>query len=421
MDFLWSFLCEFLYLAQFWVCGKWILGWRERKGVVKVGVVFFITLLLEKFMEANISPWIHLLAAWSAIAILFIFLFNEKIKKLLVGGFLMLLAFSLLFRLSQTMLGLFFRFSTSLEVRKMVDPVALVWNIVILLLLGFCQRREARGHVRGCISWKGIAGFTALLLFDNITAFFMERYTYRIWDGVLLLVEAGFFLQLFLFAHLVWSKGVLKEKEALAQQYLKEQQSHYDYLEERERDTRRFRHDLRDHMQMLRVLYERKDDAEFQKYMDRLDTQIQGFGNQIRVQNGIADAIFNKYYAEAKQEGILFQVEGRFPTDCRIEPYDLCVILSNLLRNAIEAAKEPAEKRIVVGIRYLGDEILIRIENTYRSMPKSARGRFRTTKPDDFLHGFGIENVEECVHQNGGHISFEVTEDSFLVLLSVRN
>lgn len=76
-----------------------------------------------------------------------------------------------------------------------------------------------------------------------------------------------------------------------------------------------------------------------------------------------------------------------------IEPLDVSTIFGNGLDNAIEASEKlPEEQRaILVKAGKMQNFFSVLIENN--CLQDSGNTKSRTTKNDDFLHGFGISNM----------------------------
>lgn len=97
------------------------------------------------------------------------------------------------------------------------------------------------------------------------------------------------------------------------------------------------------------------------------------------------------------------------------EIYDLCVVSSNLLNNAIEAAEMTEEGRdryIEIGISNVGEKIIFSVVNSCMYNVRTDAIE-RTIKHDMKNHGFGIENIKETAEKYGGDVSFEAEEGVF--------
>lgn len=236
-----------------------------------------------------------------------------------------------------------------------------------------------------------------------------------------ILVILGVFVQLGLLVAMILSRDEHKEKEALNAKYLEDQVAHYEYLEKREQETRKFRHDMKNHMMILRNLYDTGTEAEFEEYFDTISKRITAFGNQISVGNNTADAIINQYAQEAENAGIKLKVDGHFSSDCHISAVDICTIFSNLLSNAIRAEKEANGDEVELFIRNLDHDLFIEVRNDYVTQVKRSGERFISTKEDRANHGLGLQNVYDCVERNHGVIHITTDHQIFDVKLNLKN
>ena len=209
------------------------------------------------------------------------------------------------------------------------------------------------------------------------------------------------------------------KREQLSVKYLGEQVEQYKYLEQREEETKKFRHDIRNHMHMINSFLNEKNYAAVEEYMKAMDVKIESIGNKLTVYNGIVDAVINRYQSEALKEGVSLDVKGRFPVESRVSAFDLCTIFSNLIENAIRGQKEYGEGSVHIECAYNEDEILICIENDYVGELEYRDGRLKTTKRDISRHGIGLLNVERCVEDNGGLISIDTDNNKFKVMVSL--
>ncbi|MBQ8280691.1 MAG: GHKL domain-containing protein [Roseburia sp.] len=234
-------------------------------------------------------------------------------------------------------------------------------------------------------------------------------------------VVIGLLIQLVLLINTLVTRNVHKENEKLAKQFLEKQNEHYQYLEKREYETKKFRHDIKNHLILLENFMSTKKYEEAQDYLSNINEKVALFSNQISVNNGIADAILNRFYTEAKEKGIMLKVSGHFPMECYITAYDICTILSNLLSNAILAETETEGKEVLVNIKYTDNKVLLTVENDYAHELNEVDGIFKTTKQDSLGHGYGLSNVKECVEKNGGYLSIATENHRFKVMIMILN
>ena len=302
----------------------------------------------------------------------------------------------------------------------------ILWVFVIVVYLYIVNNYPA--ELKN-IPLKYMIIFMVVLMADCISITFFGEYILDdihlehgwIAEVAYILMSLGVFVQLGLLIALYFSRNAYRTQQALATKYLEEQVAHYQYLSEREQNTKRFRHDFKSHMAMAKQLYEEGKREEFEAYFHKMTEKIAAIGNRVTVNNDIADAIINRYYDEAALAGIAMEVEGHFPGECYVSAYDLCTVLSNLLSNAIDAEKEAGGKTIYCGVRYDETQILIVVKNDYVNPIKRTDNRFVSTKGDLRHQGFGIANINEVVRKNNGHIFYDAADARFVVRLSLCN
>ncbi|MBP5222309.1 MAG: sensor histidine kinase, partial [Lachnospiraceae bacterium] len=129
------------------------------------------------------------------------------------------------------------------------------------------------------------------------------------------------------------------------------------------------------------------------------------------------DAIVSEWYQKAVDNRITWEWEGRLSEKTTIEVYDLCVLFSNLLSNAVEAVLKVEEEKgriIKVQIGCMQEQIVIRVMNTCTEEAKE-NVNLKTTKLDSMNHGFGMKNIMSIVEKGKGQIDRKFEEGFFVV------
>ena len=333
-----------------------------------------------------------------------------------------------------SMLDLFFTESINIVFRlfsqsdeRLEGLVASAFSLIFILIVVKIYKSKYNVPILK-IGFVKLFLFTILATADAfvvsiITAVLIKEYTGNhklVYFLAVLIAIIGILIQLASVILLIISRDTYKEKEEITQKYLNEQTKHYQYLEQREINTKKFRHDIKNHMQVLSMMAKNNQYSDFNEYMKEINMQIDRLGNVITVNNGIVDAIVNKYHSEAVQKGINITFKGMLPSACRISPYDLCTIFSNLLSNAIEAAEKSDEKRITLECRYTGDNIIIIAENTFKDEGQFSHSKIVTTKKDVEYHGFGIENIKDAVERHNGMLDINIENTTFSIMIMLE-
>ena len=121
------------------------------------------------------------------------------------------------------------------------------------------------------------------------------------------------------------------------------------------RQMRGWRHDYHNHIQMMKAYRALGQDDRLDAYLDELEQDLKGFDVLIRSGNVMIDAVLNSKLSLAKSHGIAINAKAVVPQELSFPDIDLCVILGNLLDNAIEACQwleEPASRFIRVYLAF---------------------------------------------------------------------
>lgn len=305
---------------------------------------------------------------------------------------------------------------------------ASIISLILVLTLGKIYIKKYDEGIKS-IRVVNLALYTILSIVDTYVVMVMSitkideqfselRFLYSI---AFIFVIIGIFIQLGAVILLFMQRNVYKEKEQLTEKYLNEQINHYEYLEIRETETKKFRHDMRSHMQMLSSLARGGEYDKIDEYIGEMNVRLERFGNLVTVQNGIVDAVVNQYYSNAIQNRIDMEVKGIFPKECCIDAYDLCTIFSNVLSNAYEATIKAQEKKIILECRYNEKKIIFTVTNTYKNEGQFEGDKFITSKEDIDYHGYGLINIRESVKKYNGVLDIEITNSEFSVTISLNN
>ena len=189
---------------------------------------------------------------------------------------------------------------------------------------------------------------------------------------------------------------------------------HYAEVENMYRQIRGWRHDYRNHIQVMKAHAAQKDWEAVSAYLDALETDLATVDTVVKTGNPMADAILNSKISLARSKHIQVQADASVPVALRLSELDLCVILGNLFDNAIEAslALPEGERLIRVYIDMKGSQLYISFTNFTAGGKRTKReGRFRSTKGEG--HGFGLVRIDTIVERLGGYLSRNSEDGAF--------
>ena len=189
-------------------------------------------------------------------------------------------------------------------------------------------------------------------------------------------------------------------------------ETHYAEVETMYRQMRRWRHDYRNHIAVMKAYAESGDLDAIKKYLDELDTDLNTVDTVIKTGNAMADAIFNSKISLARSKGIEVRATAHIPVALKISDLDLCVIIGNLFDNAIDASMAlPEGNRVIrVYMDIKGTQLYISFTNfTAGKKMQKKNGVFSSTKRGG-SHGFGLVSID---NKYGGYLSRNSEDGAF--------
>lgn len=411
------------------VCKAFFL-FRRREFKQKYGTVIFtifavsiVSIVFFYFENDIIETIIYVLVMMCLV----LMLYKENIKNIVIVTIWTIFAVSV-FNIMATIFVDIFMQLFHLNVDIIYNNLVISFFSLALIYILCKVYKKNRTSTMQTVGFINLIVFTVLLAADffvvsaiKIGVSMYEETARNLYLIAVIFVIIGIFIQLAAVIILFAQRNILKEKEQLADAYLAVQKNHYEYLETREKETKKFRHDLRNHMELISNLARHKEYDKIDEYLEQMNMKIDTFGNIVTVHNGMVDAIINQYYMKARQNGVNMKVEGKFPVDCSIEAYDLCTIFSNVLSNAYEAAMEAEDKYISLVCGYTERNIIIAVENSCRKETSNEGGFWRTKKDNADYHGYGLENIKDTVKKYDGVFDIEIIDNICMLKISFNH
>lgn len=229
-------------------------------------------------------------------------------------------------------------------------------------------------------------------------------------DGFLAFIIIGFLITS---CALISQHRQMKRLLLLNERCIREQTEQYRRQGEEDMELRRFRHDYNAHITALQALAEEDDPQRLRDYvrdMSELTAGKSGYNTN----NLISDAILNRYGRLCEKEEIRMRGTGKFPDQISVTDTDLCVILSNAMKNAYEASVQCEKGEISFEVKSTGSFINLVIRNSAEDQPELEEGYLITRKKDRKNHGIGTRNMVETARKNGGDVTWEWDEGGYV-------
>ncbi len=186
------------------------------------------------------------------------------------------------------------------------------------------------------------------------------------------------------------------------------------YIEE----IRAIKHDMQAHMIVLQYYLDTENYESAKAYLQTMQDQPRMETSLVEYDlgNPLVNAIIEDCLAKTGEKVKLI-IEGELSKEIKIEDYDLCILFSNLMSNAVEACERLSVLDKIIDIRTYTelDKMYILIKNPIEWELDLDIPRQTTTKEDKTAHGYGISNIQRVVEKYKGMINFYVKEEMFCV------
>ena len=195
-----------------------------------------------------------------------------------------------------------------------------------------------------------------------------------------------------------------EDKTIIYQNKLMKQQM--DEIENIYMTMRGWRHDYHNHLQSLKGYLSLNKVDQMKNYLNELETDLDSIDTLYHSGNLQLDSILNAKLAIAEKGQIRIHCDASIPPQLHVSDLDLCVILGNLLDNAIESCRKimnPDERFIRVYIGILKKQLYISITNATSETVKQRTDHYFTTKRGD--HGHGLKRVDQVVKKYDGYLN----------------
>ena len=396
------------------------LSGKRAAGFLAPALVLFLACLCWQEWVMDFRRILLFIACALAMFFLFELSFRENLK-------LFLLAFAVLVILE----GIFDCVRRVFIELDVINGMNLYVAGILLILWGYYYlvgRKGSQNIFRLSARLKAVAAAMVyiLALMMNIISWFLIELSF---GGPLkylgLFVAAGSIAScILLFALFYYFNGTMNYsmQVQILERQNEQQRDYFVQLLKKEQDTRQFRHDL------IAELLEMKNYAENGKYGKLNDYLAEMLGEisaiserQYDVGNDIVNTIINYYFLPIR-ESCKITVKGYMAEEQNVSQRDLCILVSNLVKNAVEAVEKVQEslREIHFEVQQGEKTLNVRIENTVEGEITMKNGSPATTKQDRRNHGLGLMNVKAIVEKYSGNYICKVeagryAADVFLV------
>ncbi len=197
------------------------------------------------------------------------------------------------------------------------------------------------------------------------------------------------------------------------EQRLSMQKEHYEQLSTQVQLARESSHDLRHHMRTMRGFLAQKQWDKLDSYLKEYETHIWEREITLWSDHLAADSVLGYYSSMFRKLNAIYDVKLVISPELPIPDADICIILSNLLENAMEAISRQSSGTRKIFLRGDSSDGRLRlvVDNTFSGEIVMKNDIFMSTKHQG--PGLGISSVSTIVKKYCGLVDFYADDHVF--------
>lgn len=308
------------------------------------------------------------------------------------------------------------------------EGFAFVAPLALLVFLAMNRRRDFWRSLGLCVAWSA-GGLLVGYLISSAGNWYLSNYLnntineliqYGIYDGLLYWFTLWLAMVCaFISAYQVF-RSFARQRAATQTLQLKNKLvlDSYHAIERKMRDSAAMRHEFRHLLTAMDALYQQKEFDKLGALLQELKQQESGMAQMDFTKNFTVNSILQDAAARSAQGEIAFDAQAHLPAKLEIPDSDLCVLLMNLLDNALEAAaliENPKDRWIRFKAEIVNGFLAVKCQNSYAGTLKvNENGHLSTTKSDPQIHGFGFAQMSAIAEKYGSLLDVSYSDEDHI-------
>ena len=213
-----------------------------------------------------------------------------------------------------------------------------------------------------------------------------------------------------LLATIMFIVVLMRNKKKAEQDYMKYQgkvlSAQMEEMKNLHMTMRGWRHDYHNHMQKIRAHLALGQTDEVNTYIDQMENELCAIDFKYKTGNSTIDAILNSKLTLAEDNGLQIKCDVTLPSELPVQPIDLCVLLGNLIDNAIESCEklESNDKRFLrIYMCIMKQQFYVSVSNATNEVVRKLDKEYITNKRGN--HGHGLRRIDLIVEKYDGYVN----------------
>lgn len=206
-----------------------------------------------------------------------------------------------------------------------------------------------------------------------------------------------------------------KMKKTVLEKQIVMYQNQFEIIHASRQGIKQLRHDMKNHFLLLEGYLQKGKYTEAQEYIGQLAERVTLSKEYVNTGNDELDSILNYQLGRADNLHCETDIRIEVPRERFISDFDLNMLLSNLMDNALDAIERAEERVLTVRVKYIKRMLYISIYNSYNGTVKKEGNKLLTTKAKKEEHGIGMTCIQSIVDKYQGEMTIQTAEDMFKV------
>ncbi len=243
------------------------------------------------------------------------------------------------------------------------------------------------------------------------------RFRYTVFSFV---VNAGAYIIYGVVVRMITEAAENEQHRIRKQQHIM-QRSMYESIHARIEETRKLKHDLRHHLNIMNAYLQSEKYDELREYFGRYIKNAPLNDSLVYCENFTVNSLLHHFSWLSHENGIAFSANTTIPKECGVSEEVLTVVLGNLIENAYEACTREKTEGQIISVRGMCDNgnLFFKIVNTASNPVKPAKGgAFRSSKHKG--NGIGFQSARDLAEESGGMLKAEWNDGKFTVSVLLK-
>jgi len=389
-----------------------------------VVVLSFIALTIGVFLLNTVTGHINNLpvpVGWPYIPLVLILFKGHYLQKLFLLFANLFISFSIILIFSM-IFGFFVQYGSFMIFLMMIFAVFISFTIYIILVLKYGKQLLKKIFDSGSKKEWALYMISIFIIYYvqyilqrthiQHSVFYFGMQIFMIWSFIILCYA------------IINTRSKAKEKydAQFARNIISTGREYYQKINEQYDALRIMKHDYKFHLNTALAMLRRGEMEKSDEYLSGLQNQMEEREIDNFCSNPVINSLVAGYAVKCREAKIEFNVSINIPDDFKLSNYEMCIVLGNLLENAVEACQKldisaGKTKQIKLAIKPQGEQLAVMVRNTYNGEAAKEGDKFISTKKSgaDMEYGLGLQSVMAVLGSYGELFHIEHDSEWFSV------